>query len=152
MHKHDYETNVAFFEFFLGLHFIYTILYPWAAGFAVYGIALTVSSHSNRYLIIISWDEYVQLTICSLRLYSTSKRNTPALFGTTLDLSSSPDTINLQCSCNYEHETLRRYPTSQDATSVPSTISIFELEPHFVPNYTPGKFSVCVSIDATLSR
>ena len=34
-------------------------------------------------------------TISSVRRYSTSKRNTPALSATISDISSSPDTINL---------------------------------------------------------
>jgi len=47
----------------------------------------------------LSQDQYFQRTICSLRPYMSSKRNTSALFGMMLDFNPSPDTMNLQHSC-----------------------------------------------------
>jgi len=46
---------------------------------------------------------YFHGTISSLRSYSSSKRNTMELFCTILDLSSSPDTMNLQHSGKHQH-------------------------------------------------
>jgi len=46
-------------------------------------------------LLVEQFSTKFQRTVSSLRRYSASKRNTPGLPGTILDLSSSPDNINL---------------------------------------------------------